>query len=80
MKKYGYWETFINRSTNNLEVKIIYPKNRPPIRVWRIERNNKKTIELDEKNLTRLPDKRWQIVWEKKNPRLYENYTIKWEW
>ena len=80
VRKYGYWETFINRSTNNLEIKLIYPKHRPPIRVWVVEQNKKKTIELDEKNLTQLPDKRWQIVWEKKNPRLYENYTIKWEW
>ena len=80
VKKFGYWETFINRSTNNLEIKIIYPKHRPPIRVWVVERNKKKTIELNEKNLTQLPDKRWQIVWEKKNPRLYENYTMKWKW
>ena len=80
IRKYGYWETFINRSTNNLEIKIIYPKHHPPIRVWIIARNKKKTIELDGSNLTQLPNKRWQIVWEKKNPRLYENYTIKWEW
>jgi len=80
VRKYGYWETFINRSTKNLKVMIIYPKNRPPIRVWVIEQNRKKTIELDEKNLTQLPDKRWKIVWEKKNPSLYENHTIKWEW
>ena len=80
VKKYGYWETFINRSTTNLKIMILYPKHRPPIRVWVVEQNKKKTIELNEKNLTQLPDKRWQIVWEKKNPRLYENYTIKWEW
>ena len=80
VRKYGYWETFIDRSTNNLNVKIIFPPNRPPIRVWGIERNKKNTIELDEKSLTQLPDRRWQIVWDKKNPRLYENYTIKWEW
>ena len=80
INKNGYWETFINRSTRNLKVKVIYPKQRPPIRVWIVERNKKKTIELDEKNLTQLPDKRWQIVWEKKSPRLYENYTMKWEW
>ncbi len=80
VKKYGYWETFINRFTNNLKIKIIYPKHHPPIRVWVVEQNKKKTIELDGKNLTQLPDKRWQIVWEKKNPRLYENYMIKWEW
>ena len=36
--------------------------------------------ELDEKNLTQLPDKRWQITWEKKNPRLHEHYILKWEW
>ena len=69
-----------NRSTDNLKVKIIYPKNRPPIRAWVVERNKRKIIGLDEKNLTQLPDKRWQITREKKNPRLHEHYILKWEW
>ena len=38
------------------------------------------TFELDMTNLSRLPDSRWQIYWEKQNPRLHEHYLLRWEW
>ena len=78
--KIGTWETFINQFTNKLILEIVFPKDRPPIRMWVVEENRKRTIEIDKKSLSRLPDDRRKIIWEKRNPRLFETYTINWAW
>jgi len=78
--RFGFWETNIDRFTHDLHLKIIFPEERPPIRLWMIEANHNRTIELDKTKLTQLPDKRWQITWESNSPRLNETYTMKWDW
>ena len=35
---------------------------------------------LDDLAMQRLPDGRWQVEWQTKNPRLHERYALKWEW
>jgi len=77
---YGFWETYIDRFTKQMSQKVIFPENRPPIRLWMMEGMQKKTIEMDKNKMVQLPDKRWQVVWDKKTPRLFETYTLKWKW
>ena len=77
---HGLWDTYIENYTTIMTQKIIFPEKRPPIRLWVVEGKQKKHIELNKNKLTQLADRRWQVFWIKKNPRLYETYTIKWEW
>jgi len=80
LKPNGYWATDINHYTRKMKVTILFPKERPPIRVVMVESNRKKSKELQKDALTHLPDKRWQVTWEKSNPSLNEHYILKWEW
>ena len=80
LKPNGYWATDINHYTRKIKIVILFPRERPPIRVMMVESNRKKSKELLKDALTLLPDKRWQVTWEKKNPRLHEHYILKWEW
>jgi hypothetical protein len=75
-----YWGTHIIHRTKNVRVNILFPKSRPPMRVWLFTSNQKKSKVLGSKYITRYPDGRRAIVWEKRNPNLFENYLIKWEW
>jgi len=78
--KKGIWETYVNQYTRKIKLNILFPEERPPIRVWIKEGNRKKVIEIEKNTITKLPDKQWQLTWEKKNPILYETYSMKWEW
>ena len=80
LKSNGYWATDINHYTRKMKVTILFPKERPPIRVVMVESNRKKSKELQKDALTHLPDKRWQVTWEKSNPSMNEHYILKWEW
>ena len=76
----GSWGTHINRYTRKITLNIRFPAERPPIKVWINEGNKKRITELGNESIAQLPDRQWQITWEKKNPRLFETYTMKWEW
>jgi hypothetical protein len=78
--KSGSWETYINQYTHKLCLNVVFPAERPPVRIWLSEGNKKRISELGRESLSHLPDKQWQITWEKNNPAMYETYTMKWEW
>ena len=59
---------------------IIFPKTRPPVRVWLGEYPRRRTRLLDDSAMQRLPDGRWQVEWQTERPRLHERYALKWEW
>ena len=80
LKPDGFWETEINHRTSQAKVQVIFPKTRPPQKVCIIEKNMRRTYDLGVDAKNRLPDGRWLISWEKKNPRLYERYILAWEW
>ena len=80
LKYQGFWTTDINHLTNNIKIEVIFPLNRPPKKVSVIESNTQRISVLSSDVISRLPDKRWQISWEKRNPRLNEHYIMKWEW
>jgi len=76
----GFWSTDINHFTKVMKVNVIFPKKRPPLKIMTVESNRQLTKEMQKDVITQLLDKRWQVTWEKQNPRLYEHYILKWEW
>ncbi len=80
LTKTGFWGTAINHRMKNVAVRVIFPKDRPPIHVAITESNIRRTKALDGDTIQKSPDGRPVVVWEKTNPRLYENYVLAWEW
>lgn len=74
------WETEINHRTKHLEVKVIFPEGRPPIRLWLVQKLQHRAQSLHSEALKQLPDGRWLVAWETQQPRLSEHYILKWEW
>jgi len=80
LKSTGFWGTGIRHRTKKVTVKVIFPKDRPPLQASVTESNLQRTQILGYEAQKILPDGRTMIIWEKSNPRLYENYVLKWEW
>jgi hypothetical protein len=76
----GFWATEINHRTKRIKVRVIFPKSRPPFRVSILEKNRQSTQSLRKNAKVQLPDGRWQVTWERKQPRLYEQYILNWKW
>ncbi len=74
------WETEVSHRTRQLLVRLIFPKTRPPVRIWLSEYLRRRTRLLGDSAMQRLPDGRWQIEWQTKRPRWHERYALKWEW
>ncbi len=80
MKSESFWGTAINHRTRKVTIKVVFPKDRSPRRVSIFESNLQRTTVLPSDCYQELPDGRPMIVWEKDNPRLYEDYILRWEW
>jgi len=80
LKRIGFWGTSINHRTNKVTVKIIFPKYRPPLQVSIFESNLQKSQILGKDAQKVLPNGMTIVTWEITNPRLYENYILRWEW
>jgi hypothetical protein len=80
LKTDGFWETDICHTTQHMSIHVIFPNSRPPRKWFIVELNHQKIIDLGKETLSQLPDKRWVLSWEKNQPRLYEDYILKWEW
>ena len=80
LKPTGFWGTAINHRTNRIAVKVIFPKERPPIHVSLTEINLRRTRSLGNEHLETLPDGRVMIAWEHAKPRFCEEYILRWEW
>jgi len=74
------WETEVRHRTRQLKIRVIFPKERPPLRVSLVEGTRPRIFSLDERDKTRLADGRWLISLVNENPKLHEIYTIRWEW
>ena len=74
------WETEISHPTDHLRITLIFPKARPPNRVVLIEGDQPTQPGSRWQSLRTLPNGRWQLVWETKNPKLHERYILKWRW
>lgn len=80
LKSTGFWGTGIRHRTKKVTVKVIFPKDRPPLQASITESNLQRTQILGIEAQKLLPDGNTMIIWENSNPRLYENYVLKWEW
>ena len=76
----GFWATEISHRTKRVRLEVIFPKSRPPRRAVIFEKNRQKTTILRGNAIAKLPDGRFRILWEKNQPRLYEQYLLKWDW
>lgn len=74
------WETEISHRTKHLELKVIFPQARPPIRLWLQHQLQRRTENIQQEALQQLPDGRWIVSWQTQKPRLHERYILKWEW
>jgi len=76
----GYWATHVSHKMKRVKVNVIFPKSRPPLRVFLEESNWRRSYILKDETRKRLSDGRWKITWETRKPKLYELYTIRWDW
>lgn len=74
------WGSVASHRTKYLKLNVIFPKSRPPLQVSLVMDQPNQTIALDKEAVKKLPDGRWIVSWEKINPRLYRQYSLKWEW
>jgi hypothetical protein len=79
-RKNELWETSINHPTNKLKTNLIFPRNRPPIKLYVNDGNKNKQKYLDKNEKHQLPDGRWLISWEVNQPIKYKNYVLNWKW
>jgi hypothetical protein len=80
LTKDGFWATDISNRTRRIKVNIIFPKSRSPQQLSIEESNRKRTQVLNLQAKKELPDGRWRVTWEKKRPKLYEIYVLRWIW
>jgi hypothetical protein len=80
LKSDGFWDTDITQKTKKIKIQVIFPKDRHPRRVTIFETNRHRTHYLGDEYRKLHPDGRLCVCWEKKNPKLYEHYLMKWRW
>jgi hypothetical protein len=80
LKETGFWGTSINHRTKHVTVNVIFPKGRPPLSASLFETKLRRTRALPPNARQRLPDGRYLLAWEMVQPRLYEDYILRWEW
>jgi hypothetical protein len=74
------WETDITHPTRRMTIQVVFPKQRPPIKVFLIEHAYKDKIPLSQEDIVQYPDGRWLVQWEKSYPLQDERYAIQWRW
>lgn len=74
------WETEISHPTRHIRLRVIYPSKRPPQRRVCIEASRQILHPITGGFQQLLPDGRFQVVFEMRQPRLNEHYILKWDW
>lgn len=79
-KREEYWESDIYHRTQKMELRIIFPEERPCERatVWLVVRGV--TVALGPEHYHTLPDGRHLVSWVSAKPRLNERYPFRWMW
>ena len=44
LRRSGFWASEINHYTNKIKMNVIFPKSRPPLQAYMIEKNRQRTI------------------------------------
>jgi hypothetical protein len=79
-KREEWWQIEMRYQTRSLQISIIFPKKRHCKRAVLVERNRNRSSPLGPAAFSELPDGRQVLTWERKSPRRFEVYTIKWRW
>lgn len=79
-KREGWWQVEMRHQTDRIRLSIIFPRARHLHRAILVERTRNRTVTLDGKFWSDLPDGRRLLTWETNQPRRYEIYTFKWQW
>ncbi len=80
LKAVEEWGTEVNHRTKQLKIQIIFPKARKPHNIALVEYLRRRTRPLNQEAIRKLPDGCWLVSWQTNRPRLYEQYSFKWEW
>lgn len=80
LKPCGFWATEISHPTEKIQLRVIFPKSRPPVSAAILEKNRQKTTFLGSNYFQNLPNGKKQLVWAINKPRLYQQYILNWEW
>ncbi|HWQ89228.1 MAG TPA: hypothetical protein VN374_04580 [Desulfitobacteriaceae bacterium] len=80
LRHVGYWATEICHYTEKIKMRVIFPKGRPPQSASVIQKNQRKATPLGSSSFVTLPGGRQEIVWEKVQPKLFEQYILQWKW
>ncbi len=80
LKPDGFWAASVSHRMRHLKIKIIFPKDRPPLRAMLEENQRRRTRMLGLEHQKRLADGRVQLTWEMDKPKLYELYVLRWDW
>jgi hypothetical protein len=74
------WETEVSHPTKTLKIRLIFPRDRPPLRVSILQGSNQRAQVLPDEAQVQLPDGRWLVAWQTDAPRRHERYILKWDW
>lgn len=80
VRTHELWETEVRQRTERMKIQVVFPKARPPHRVWIEEALNKARFDIQGGQLLRLPNDRFQLTHELRKPRVNERYQLHWEW
>jgi hypothetical protein len=70
----------IDHTTRKLSFAIVFPKKRFPKQIALVEKNATRTTLLGPESRLMLPDGRQQFLYTTDKPRLFEGYSLRWEW
>ncbi|MCB9438433.1 MAG: hypothetical protein H6673_15765 [Anaerolineales bacterium] len=76
----GYFQIKVDHPTAHLSISVTFPNKRPPRRVILVEQNRNRTRILGAEHIHKLPSGQFRVEWETIRPRLFEMYTLRWEW
>jgi len=79
-KKEEWWQMEMQHRTRFTKLSVVFPKKRHCRGAVVVERTRDRTISLESRNFTVLPDGRQMLQWENIEPTRFETYTLKWTW
>lgn len=79
-KEVEYFQTTIDHHTHELTMTVVFPKTRFPKRVVLVEHDANRITSLDSQAFQTLPNGCQQVKWQITKPKLFEQYSLRWEW
>lgn len=80
VKPIEYFQSQIEHRTHHMKIELIFPARRHPKQVVLVQQNSGKTISLSTEHMQILADKRCKLSWATSTPKLFEAYSLRWQW